>query len=115
MLASALPSHARPTFRSTVDAPVTIGAHSRPLDLPGSLFGVQPEAIAWPFVADPLLERAGVLVGADMRPVQAPAGLFACGELVADRPRAWLDAFATGVRAGASASSLLISQAGHGP
>ncbi len=115
MLASALPSHARPTFRSTVDAPVTIGAHGRPLDLPGSLFGVQPEAIAWPFVADPLLERAGVLASADMRPQQAPAGLFACGELVADRPRTWLDAFATGARAGASASSILTSRGGHGP
>jgi glycerol-3-phosphate dehydrogenase subunit B len=115
MLASALPSHARPTFRSTVEAPVTIGAHGRPLDLPGSLFGVQPEAIAWPFVADPLLERAGVLASPDMRPLQAPAGLFACGELVADRPRAWLDAFATGARAGQSASTVLTSQAGHGP
>jgi glycerol-3-phosphate dehydrogenase subunit B len=115
ILASALPSHARPTFRSTIDAPVTIGAHARPLDLPGSLFGVQPEALAWPFAADPLLERAGVLASVDMRALQAPAGLFACGELVADRPRAWLDAFASGARAGATATALLTSQADHGP
>ena len=109
ILASAVPPFSRLTFRATIDAPVTIGAHRRPLDLPGSLFGAAPESLAWPFTNDPLLERAGVLIGDDARVTGAPAGLFACGDLVADRPRAWLDALASGVRAGLTASALVTA------
>ncbi len=107
ILASAVPPFSRLTFRATIDAPVSIGAHGRLLDLPGSLFGAAPESLAWPFTNDPLLERAGVLVGEDARVTGAPSGLFACGDLVADRPRAWLDALASGVRAGRAAAALV--------
>lgn len=109
ILASAVPPFSRLTFRATIDAPVIIGAHGRQLDLPGSLFGAPPESLAWPFTNDPLLERAGVLVGEDVRVSGAPAGLFACGDLVADRPRAWLDALVAGVRAGIGAASLVTA------
>ena len=35
------------------------------LEAPSSLFGGAPEAHAWPYVQEPLLERAGVLVDAE--------------------------------------------------
>src|ERR1019366_24299 len=85
-LAAALPSSARAPFRASVDAPVVLGAHGRPLELPGSLFGVEPERLAWPFTCEPtgptgpftgggMLERAGVLVAADRAsPRGPPAG-----------------------------------------
>ena len=94
-----VPPSARPTFRATIDAPATLGAYGRPLDLPGSLFGVAPESLAWPFVRDPIMDRAGLLVDAHHRVEGAP-GLFACGDLAADRPRTWLEAWTSGVRAG---------------
>ncbi|HXN31388.1 MAG TPA: FAD-dependent oxidoreductase, partial [Polyangiaceae bacterium] len=61
IVASALPPFARPPFRLTVDAPLTLGAYGSRLELPGTLFGVAPESIAWPFARDALVDRVGVL------------------------------------------------------
>ncbi|MGD0529384.1 MAG: FAD-binding protein [Polyangiaceae bacterium] len=102
MPAGVLPPASRPPFRLAFDVPAaTLGAHGRPLDLPGSLFGIPPESLAWPFAPDAAMERAGVLVDADGR---AAAGLYAAGETVADAPRTWLRALESGARAGAAAA-----------
>jgi glycerol-3-phosphate dehydrogenase subunit B len=104
ILATALPPWSRPPMRATLDAPVSLGARGRPLEVPGSLFGLAPEQIAWPFSPDGLLERAGVLVGDDGACVGTPRGLFAAGELVADAPHTWLCALIRGASAGVSAA-----------
>jgi glycerol-3-phosphate dehydrogenase subunit B len=101
ILAAALPPYARPPFRCTIDGPLPLGAHGSPLELPGSLYGVPPESIAWPFVADSLMSRVGVLCALDGRVAH---GLYAAGELAADLPRHWLDALESGVRAGVAAT-----------
>jgi glycerol-3-phosphate dehydrogenase subunit B len=102
--ASALPPFARPPLRLTVTAPLVLGMRGRPLELPSSLFGVEPEGLAWPFVRDGLLDRAGVLVDRDGTGLGGPGRLYAAGEIVADAPRAWLASLASGVRAGSSAA-----------
>jgi glycerol-3-phosphate dehydrogenase subunit B len=102
MLASVLPPRARPPFRLTIEAPLALGSRGRPLDLPGSLFGVAPESLAWPFVDDPLVCRVGVLVAVDG--AAEAVGVYAAGEIVADAPRTWLGSLASGIRAGASAA-----------
>jgi hypothetical protein len=103
MLAAALPPEARHAFRCTLDGPLPLGAHGRPLELPGSLFGVAPEGLAWPLCRDgnATMDRVGVLCDEHGR--LAP-GLYAAGELVADAPRTWLAALESGVRAGAAAA-----------
>jgi len=101
IVASALPPFGRPPFRLTVDAPLTLGANGRPLELPGTLFGIAPESIAWPFARDALADRVGVLADVEGR---TESGLFVAGDLRADSPRAWLDVLATGVAAGAAAA-----------
>ncbi len=102
VLAGELPSRARKSFTSTVDAPVTLGVGGRALGLPGSLFGESPETLAWPFAdGSPLLERVGVLASSSGH---VAGGLYAAGDVVADRPRTWLDALARGARAGAAAA-----------
>ncbi len=102
VLAGELPPRARPSFASTVEAPVAIGTGRRPIGIPGSLFGESPESLAWPFAPfAPLLERAGVLASSSGH---VDAGLYAAGDVVADRPRTWLDALAQGARAGATAA-----------
>jgi glycerol-3-phosphate dehydrogenase subunit B len=102
--ASALPPFARTPLRLTVSAPLVLGTQGRPLELPSSLFGVGPEALAWPFVRDGLLDRAGVLVDDDGAGLGAPGRLYAAGETVADAPRTWLASLASGVGAGSSAA-----------
>jgi glycerol-3-phosphate dehydrogenase subunit B len=104
ILATTVPPRSRAPLRATIDAPLSLGAHGRPLESPGSLFGLAPEDIAWPFSTDGLLARAGVLVGEDGRCAGAPPGLFAAGELVADAPRTWLGALIAGATAGVSAA-----------
>ncbi len=101
MLAAALPPSARPVFRCTIEAPVRVGAHGRPLDVPGSMFGTAPESIAWPLSRDALMDRVGVLCDDSGRIVPR---LYAAGELVADAPRTWLRALESGVRAGLAAA-----------
>ena len=103
-VAAELPANAIPTIRSTVDCDVVIGERDVPVVTPSTLFGAQPEAIAWPFARESWLERVGVLVDASGRARGTADGFFACGDALADRPRAWLDALASGARAGANAS-----------
>ena len=98
------PLAARPWARASLaDAPV--GVRGRLLVAPGSLFGVAPEAIAWPFVEDGDLERVGVLVD-DQGRVRDAKRLYACGELVADRARTWFEAANSGAAAGAAAAGV---------
>ncbi len=106
MPGSVLPAAARVAFRSTVEAPVRIGARGRPLDLPGTLFGLPPESIAWPFARDALMDRVGVLSDASGRVASGVQGLLAAGEVVADRPRSWLSALEGGARAGTAAAAV---------
>lgn len=95
------PLEARPYARASI-ADVPVGVRGRLLGAPGSLFGVAPEAIAWPFVENADLERVGVLVDDDGR-VRGSKRLFACGELVADRLRTWFEAARSGAIAARSA------------
>lgn len=106
ILSAALPPFAREPFRCTIEGPLPLGAHGKPLDLPGSLYGVAPESIAWPFVDDGLMMRVGILCGADGRVAH---GLYAAGDLVADQRRNWLDALESGARAGAAAAREVLT------
>jgi glycerol-3-phosphate dehydrogenase subunit B len=103
--AAELPPDALPTIRSVIESEAILGAHDEPIGHPSSLFGAQPEAIAWPFARDAWIERVGILVDARGHARSSQRGLFACGDALADRPRAWLDAFASGANAGANAVS----------
>jgi hypothetical protein len=91
-----------------------LGAHGRPLDLPGSLFGVAPESLAWPLARDghATMDRVGVLCDEHGR---VAAGLYAAGELVADAPRTWLAALESGARAGAAAARDVVRAPGARP
>jgi glycerol-3-phosphate dehydrogenase subunit B len=100
-LATVFPPSSRPAFELGLQAPVTLGSHGRPLDLPGSLFGLAPESIAWPFTRDALMDRVGVLAGESGR---AGDALYVAGEVVADAPRTWLHALESGARAGSAAA-----------
>lgn len=101
LLATALPRHPRPAFVLGLDADVSLGVGGHPLVVPGSMFGVQPESIAWPMHAAPVLEHVGVLVDGELR---AGEGVWAAGDVVADRPRTFLEALASGARAGRAAA-----------
>jgi glycerol-3-phosphate dehydrogenase subunit B len=97
-----LPLAARVPFQFSVRVDtLRVGARGHPLELPGSLFGLPPESLAWPFAADALMDRVGALADAEGR---AGEGLFVAGELAADVPHAWLSAMASGARAGAAAA-----------
>ena len=102
--AAELPLAARPTLRATLDCPVVIGESGAVARAPSTLFGAQPETIAWPFSRDAWIERAGVLVTNDGAATGNVRGLFACGDVVADRARAWLEALASGAACGAAAA-----------
>ncbi len=102
VLASAVPPGPRGPFELSFTAPVTVGLDGRPLGVPGSLFGVAPEQLAWPYEREPALERVGVLVGASLR---AAVRVYAAGDAIADRPRGWLHALATGAAAGQAAAT----------
>jgi glycerol-3-phosphate dehydrogenase subunit B len=104
LVAAALPHRSTVPLRMSLEAPLELGAKGRPLEIPGSLFGLAPEQITWPFSPDGLLARAGVLVANGGRCVGAGAGLFAAGELVADAPRTWLRALIDGASAGWTAA-----------
>jgi len=100
--ASVLPPASRAPFCLTVDVPAAkLGVRGRPLEIPGSLFGIPPESLAWPFAGDATMERVGVLVDDDGR---AAPTLYAAGETVADLPRTWLRALESGARAGSAAA-----------
>jgi glycerol-3-phosphate dehydrogenase subunit B len=115
IVAAALPPFAREPLRLSLAAPLRLGAFGRPIEVPGSLFGLAPESLAWPFAPAGLLDRGGVLVAEDGACVQAPRGLFAAGEVLADGPRTWLHALATGARAGAAAGRRPTDAPSPGP
>jgi glycerol-3-phosphate dehydrogenase subunit B len=98
----------RPPLSLTFEAPVVIGANGAPFDAPSSPFGLPPEALAWPFDAAPLLERAGVLTDEAGRVRDCAAPLYAVGDLTADRPRTWLAALEAGLAAGKSAGGAAL-------
>ena len=106
MLAAAMPPYSRAPFRCTIDGPLPLGSRGKPLELPGSLYGMAPESIAWPFASDPLMNRVGVPAASDGRVAQ---GLYVAGELMADLPRTWLDALESGIRAGVAAAREALS------
>lgn len=108
--ASELPNDPRPYLHASIGQ-VPVGVRGQLLDVPGSLFGVAPELLAWPFVEDGDLERAGVLVSREGL-VRGLRRIYACGELLADRPRTWLDAARSGIAAG-SAVRLFVDEAGR--
>lgn len=101
ILAAALPPFARVPFQLTIEVPLALGAHGQPFHVPGSLAGIPPESLAWPFVRDATMDAVGVIAAADGR---AAERLFIAGDLLADAPRTWLQAFSSGVRAGAAAA-----------
>jgi glycerol-3-phosphate dehydrogenase subunit B len=106
LLAGELPPHATRSFVATIEGPLPLGAFAQPLVTPGSLFGVPPESMAWPFAAGghALFDHVGVLTDADGRVKGTARGIFAAGDFVADGPRTWLGAFASGARAGRAAA-----------
>lgn len=88
--ATELPNEPRPFVRSSLGH-LPIAVRGAAITVPGSLFGVAPETLSWPFVENGDLEQVGVAV--DVRGgVRERARVFACGDVVADRPRTWLDA-----------------------
>ncbi len=101
ILATAVPPYPRRVFECGVDAPVRVGHDGKELLVPGSMFGLAAEQLAWPFTNDPIMERVGVL--ADQS--RASDRVFVAGDLVADRSRTWLEALASGAHAGAAASA----------
>ena len=109
ILETRAPSRAHPPVRLTIDAPVSVGAHGRPLEAPGTLFGAAPEDLAWPSAPDGLLERAGVLADEEGRCLRAPPGLYVAGEIVADATHTWVRALLSGARAGAAAAAFAIT------
>jgi glycine/D-amino acid oxidase-like deaminating enzyme len=104
VLASALPPFARVPFRlglAIEGTTATLGVHGRALELPGSLFGVPPESLTWPFERDAPIERVGLLVGAEG---SVAPGFYVAGDVVADMARTWLQALESGAEAGVAAS-----------
>lgn len=102
-LANALPDTPRPLVRVTLDAPVRLGAFGRALAEPSSLFGGAPETHAWPYVREPLLDHAGVMVHDAGEVKGAAPGLYATGEVAAGPAHTWLAALTHGARAGDAA------------
>jgi glycerol-3-phosphate dehydrogenase subunit B len=100
--ARATPAPARAAFALTYDAPVALGHEGRPLMVPGSIFGIQPEALVWPYEESPMSERIGVLAREGLR---AGDGIYVAGDALADAPRTLLAAFASGTAAGRAAAA----------
>ncbi len=106
VLAAAPHAVAGPLMRATLQARLIVGMSQRPLEPPSSLFGAAPEMHSWPLTDPSLLEAAGVLVEDTFAVRGAPRGLFAAGEVVADRRRTWLDALSSGVAAASAAMAI---------
>jgi glycerol-3-phosphate dehydrogenase subunit B len=98
-----MPSAGRVPFRLSLDAPVMLQAHGQRIDVVSSMFGPTLDELAWPEDADPgLLEAIGVACEGTC----AAPGVFAAGDVVADRPRTMLQAVHSGVRAGEAAAAV---------
>lgn len=103
-----LPPRAVVPFQLNVDVEVPMGLRGRRLDPTSSLHGPALDEEAWPRGPRAgALEAAGVLcdgvvVRSDALGRARP--LYAAGDVIADRPRAVLQAIASGVLAGARAS-----------
>lgn len=87
-------------FRLSLAARVDLQAHGRRLDVVSSMHGPPLDEVAWPTDADPgYLEAIGIACDG----VVAGKGLFAAGDVMADRPRTLLQAVFSGILAGAAA------------
>jgi glycerol-3-phosphate dehydrogenase subunit B len=91
----------RAPFALGYEAPVTLGRDGRPFVAPGSIFGVAPESLLWPYAPAPAIESVGILVDTTFR---AAPNIWACGDALEGRPRTVLAALATGRAAGRAAS-----------
>ena len=100
--ARAVPPPSRAPFALGYESPVSLGRDGHRLVVPGSVFGVAPESLAWPFEDAPALERVGVLVDSRFR---ATARILACGDAIEGRPRTMLAALASGAAAGRAAAA----------
>lgn len=89
LLATALPRVPRPPFALSIEGAGTIGHRGEPVLVPGSLFGVQPEMLAWPF--SDAMERVGIIA--------CEPDVHAAGDVLADRDRTFLAALRSGVHA----------------
>ncbi|MSP26449.1 MAG: hypothetical protein EXR75_15120 [Myxococcales bacterium] len=90
------PERVRPPFRASLEVDVTIAAAGRVFDIGSSLHGPALDRDAWPTDADPgLLERIGIVCTV----ARAGPYLYAAGDAIADRPRTFLEAVASGLAA----------------
>lgn len=95
------PAAGRAPFRLALEADVALQAGGRPVEIVSSTHGPTLDEVAWPTDPDPgLLEAVGIACDG---PVAAP-GIYAAGDVVADRPRTKLQAAFSGLRAGAAAA-----------
>ena len=101
ILSTAMPPNPRPIFTLPIDVDVRLGLDGKPLGMPGSMFGIAPEALAWPFSDEPALERVGILTDHDGR---ASPAIFVAGDIVEGRRRTWLEALESGAHAGTLAA-----------
>jgi glycerol-3-phosphate dehydrogenase subunit B len=89
LLATALPRSPKAPFVTSPTGVGVIGLRGGPIDLPGSLFGIQPEALAWPFADPAPMDRVGI--------VSSPKNVHVAGDLAADKDRTFLEALRSGV------------------
>lgn len=101
ILSTAMPPNPRPIFTLPIDVDVRLGLDGKPLGMPGSMFGIAPESLAWPFSDEPALERVGILTDHDGR---AAPGILVAGDIVEGRRRTWLEALESGAHAGTLAA-----------
>jgi glycerol-3-phosphate dehydrogenase subunit B len=94
------PAGARP-FRLSLQAPIELAWQGRRLDVVSSIHGPSLDDVAWPVDADPSCLEA---IGVSCDGAQAAPGIFAAGDVVADKPRTVLQAVWSGIRAGAAAA-----------
>ncbi len=96
-----LPEAGGVAFRLGLDVEAELSGGGRTLDVVSSVHGPSLDETAWPVDADPsLLESVGVACEGLM----VAEGVFAAGDVVADKPRTVLQAVFSGIRAGAAAA-----------
>ncbi len=96
-----MPAAGGRAFRLSVELEVELAWGQQRLDVVSSIHGPPLDEVAWPVDADPsLLESVGVCCDG----LQVADGVFAAGDVVADKPRTLLQAVFSGIRAGAAAA-----------